>query len=56
MTRLGGVLTLAITASLSLGSATSQDDTLVWLDDYEQALALAKQTGMPLFVEFRCGP
>lgn len=32
------------------------DDTLEWLDDYQQALALAKATGRPLLVEFRCAP
>ena len=33
-----------------------EDDTLEWLDDYQQALALAKATGRPLLVEFRCSP
>ena len=33
-----------------------EDDTLEWLDDYQQALALAKETGRPLLVEFRCSP
>ena len=33
-----------------------EDDTLAWLDDYQQALALAKATGRPLLVEFRCSP
>lgn len=33
-----------------------EDDTLEWLDNYQQALALAKATGRPLLVEFRCSP
>ena len=33
-----------------------EDDTLEWLDNYQQALALAKETGRPLLVEFRCAP
>ena len=33
-----------------------EDDTLEWLGDYQEALALAKETGRPLLVEFRCSP
>jgi|GEM_PF-1615439 len=33
-----------------------EDDTLEWLGNYEEALALAKETGRPLLVEFRCSP
>ena len=33
-----------------------EDDTLEWLNDYQQALSLAKATGRPLLVEFRCAP
>ena len=64
--RRSGVLLLA-TAGLFVGlgipgdsSAAAgqpfEDDTLGWLDNYEQALALAKETGRPLLVEFRCSP
>ena len=38
------------------GRQPADDDTLVWLDDYQAALALAKETGRPLLVEFRCAP
>ena len=31
-------------------------DSLEWLSNYGEALALAKQTGRPLLVEFRCAP
>ena len=27
-----------------------------WLSDYREALRTAKQTGKPIFVEFRCEP
>lgn len=37
-------------------AAAQDDETLEWLDDYGEALALAKQTGKPLFLEFRCAP
>ena len=33
-----------------------EDDILEWLDNYQQALALAKETGRPMLVEFRCSP
>ena len=33
-----------------------EDDTLEWLGNYQEALALAKATGRPLLVEFRCSP
>ena len=38
------------------GNQPFEDDTLEWLDNYQQALALAKATGRPLLVEFRCAP
>lgn len=42
--------------SSSAANQPFEDDTLEWLDDYQQALALAKATGRPLLVEFRCAP
>jgi len=54
---------LAVIAVIALGwlAVTAlvqpQDsDSLEWLRDYDEALALAKQTGRPLLVEFRCAP
>lgn len=38
------------------GDQPFEDDTLEWLDNYQQALELAKETGRPLLVEFRCSP
>ena len=38
------------------GASAAESDTLEWIDDYQQALALAQETGMPLLVEFRCAP
>lgn len=56
---LGALLWIA-TASVSGASprsvAAQDDDTLEWLDDYDQAFALAKKTGQPVFLEFRCAP
>ena len=38
------------------GRQPIEDDTLEWLGNYQQALELAKETGRPLLVEFRCSP
>ena len=42
--------------TVAAGGQPADDDTLVWLDDYQAALALAQETGRPLLVEFRCAP
>ena len=34
--------------------AAAQDDTVDWLDNYSKALAEAKRTNKPIFLEFRC--
>jgi hypothetical protein len=36
--------------------AMSQDDDIVWLDNYAEAVKTAKATGKPIFLEFRCEP
>lgn len=33
-----------------------EKDKLVWLDNYDAAIAEAKRTGKPIFLEFRCAP
>ena len=43
-------------AAVASDGQPAGDDTLVWLDDYQAALALAQETGRPLLVEFRCAP
>lgn len=42
--------------SNAAGTQPLEDDTLEWLSNYQQALELAKETGRPLLVEFRCSP
>jgi uncharacterized protein YyaL (SSP411 family) len=32
----------------------AQEDTVDWLDNYPKALAEAKRTNKPIFLEFRC--
>jgi hypothetical protein len=36
--------------------ATGQDDDIFWFSDYKAALAEARKTGKPLFLEYRCEP
>lgn len=50
---------LAIGLSAGIAGAAAQPapgDTLEWLDDYQEALARAREEGLPLLVEFRCAP
>ena len=57
---------LASLVSLSLSGKTPEvvaesaivqdDETLEWMDDYYEGIALAKTTGQPVFLEFRCVP
>ena len=51
---------LALTSAPKIGAVGAvqprESDTLQWLRDYGDALALSKQTGHPLLVEFRCAP
>ena len=45
------------TSEVVAESAIVQDaETLEWMDDYDEAIALAKKTGYPVFLEFRCAP
>jgi len=41
-------------AALCATSAVAQEDTIAWLDNYEQAVREAKRTQKPIFLEFRC--
>ena len=46
----------ALPAAVAAPTGQPETETLEWIGDYQQALALAKETGRPLLVEFRCGP
>ncbi len=49
-------LTVLATLPATLAAQPAASETLDWISDYQQALALAKETGRPLLVEFRCSP
>ena len=57
-----GLAMILLTIGLSLSAAgvavaqPAPGDTLEWLDDYQEALARAREEGLPLLVEFRCAP
>ena len=34
----------------------SEEDDITWFDNYDEAIAEAKKTGKPIFLEFRCSP
>lgn len=38
------------------GLLTAQEDGHHWFDNYGRAMAEAKRTGKPIFLEYRCEP
>jgi hypothetical protein len=51
--RIGIFAVLLAACTLSL---VAQDDDINWLGSYQEALHVAKQTGKPIFLEYRCEP
>ena len=48
---------LETSAQPALQPGAGGDDGMVeWLDDYDLALAEARRSGRPIFLEFRCSP
>ena len=51
---------LCLVAGLALQPNTAlqaqEVDAVDWLDNYQQALQVAKDTGKPIFLEYRCEP
>jgi len=54
--RLGAVVLVSLGSFVANTASAQNDETLEWLADYDEALALAKETGKPIFLEFRCSP
>jgi hypothetical protein len=42
--------------ALSVPEKVTENDRLVWLDNYQEALKQSRATGNPIFLEFRCAP
>ena len=49
-------LGLVLAAALSFPALAQDDDTIYWLDNYQEALRQSKETGKPIFLEYRCEP
>lgn len=51
-------LLLLVAFALSLAPALlhAQEEGLHWVDNYKEALRIAKETGKPIFLEYRCEP
>jgi hypothetical protein len=54
--RLAPVVLASVVSFGPSGAIAQDDETLEWLNDYDEAIALAKKTGKPIFLEFRCSP
>ena len=55
----------AVTAALGLLAASagglvadraSAKEAVVWIESYEEAIEVARKTGKPIFLEYRCAP
>lgn len=51
---IGAGVLIGLAAALGVVSSQAQDDGIHWLGDYREALRTARQTGKPIFLEFRC--
>lgn len=38
------------------GGPVAPEEAVIWIESYDEALAEAKLTGKPIFLEFRCAP
>jgi len=47
---------LLLTAFAVCAQPKAADDEIVWIDNYQEALKVAKATGKPIFLEYRCEP
>ena len=44
----------ALAAFAAIIPLAGEDDGVTWLGDYKEALRTARETGKPIFLEFRC--
>lgn len=51
----GGVSAVALAGPLLVLPAPA-DEAVTWIESYDEALAEARRTGKPIFLEFRCAP
>lgn len=49
-------LALSVAAGALCAVSASAKQAVTWIESYEEALAEARRTGKPIFLEFRCAP
>lgn len=52
---LGGARCLLVIGALAT-VPMSAEQAVTWIESYDEALAEARSTGKPIFLEFRCAP
>ena len=51
-----GFMSVHLVLMSACRSSGAMESDIVFLDNYSEAIAQAKTTGKPLFLEFRCAP
>ena len=51
-----GALLCAMALAAPSGGPVASKEAVIWIESYEEALAEARLTGKPIFLEFRCAP
>jgi hypothetical protein len=49
-------LLAAFALPLAIAPLPAQEEGLQWIDNYKEALRVARETGKPIFLEYRCEP
>ena len=47
---------ILLAAALAAPLLAQKDDDINWLGSYDEALRVSRETGKPIFLEFRCEP
>ena len=42
--------------AVPLGGPVDPKEAVIWIESYDEAIAEARLTGKPIFLEFRCAP
>ncbi len=50
------VVPIAVAATAAEAATAAGDEMVEWFNHYGTALAEARRTGKPIFLEFRCAP
>ena len=49
-------LSVVLVSGMLLASTAPAREAVTWIESYDEALAEARRTGKPIFLEFRCAP